>query len=114
MDITLIWFPITKFILTIGLSWTTYYLYNKGKKKWATFQLVLLAIVWLFNPIKYDGTNIKDNHIMTEQERTIQYRRIREDSAPVYTKKLSFEERLKAEEEYSRKANQKVKDEIID
>ena len=113
MELTLIWFPILKFLISIGLAYGVYYFFKKGNNKIGIIYTVSLVIFIIFIPIKYDGTNIKEYHIQSVKQRTNQYKSVMSEANIVTTKKLSFEERMKVESERSTKANKEVKNEIV-
>jgi len=114
MNITLIWFPIAKLLLTIGLLYGVYFFVKKKQLKTALFFGITIVLFWLMSPVKYDGTNSVQRSIETQQLRTIEYDTTTDSSDIVHTSKLSFEERMLLEEQRSNKANQKIQKDIIE
>ena len=113
IDITLAWFPALKILFTIGFIYGGYYFYKTKRYKVSVFYALILALFWIIMPIKYDGTNITQHNIQTQNQRTIDYKSVTSDAIIYTTKKPTFEERMKAEDERSEDANQKIIDEII-
>jgi len=113
MDITLIWFPLLKFIVTAGLLYGVYYFFSKKNTAIGIWYLVLIGIFWAFMPIKYDGTNSVERSKSTQKMRTAEYRNVVKTTEVVHTKKPTFAERMAAEEARSAEANQKVTNEIV-
>ena len=112
MDVMVGWFPIAKLIIAVFLVGVNIYLYRKGKQRLAVTMFVILLVLFWFAPVKYDGTNTKQNHQRTVTERTNEYREVAHEAVVVTTKKKTFAERMAEEEARSQKENQKVQDEI--
>ncbi len=113
MDITLAWFPILKILFTIGFIYGGYYFYKTKKYKISAYYAFILILFWILIPIKYDGTNSTQHNIRTQNQRTMQYESVTSDAKIIQTKKPTFAERMKLEDERSIKANTKITNEII-
>ena len=79
--------------------------------KTSAFYAIALIVFWSLSPIKYDGTNSTQHKLQSVKAKTIQYRNV--DATIVETKKLTFDERMAAEDARSKAANKKVHDEIV-
>jgi len=114
MDITLIWFPLMKMIVTLILGYGAYYFIKTKREKVAIWYVFLLTLFWIFMPIKYDATNSVERHEVTQKMRTEQYKEVRREATVKQTTKPTFQERMDAESKRSTQANEKVRDGIID
>jgi hypothetical protein len=112
MNITLIWFPLFKFAITVFLIWMAYYFFKAKKNKWGIWYIIVLILFWYFMPLKYDGTNIKEFHKTSQNQRDIEYKYISNEATIVKTVKKSFEEIMAEENNRSKKANIEIQNEI--
>ena len=113
MDITLIWFPLMKFAVTVGLLYGVYYFIKTKRNKVATLYGAMLVVFWIFTPFRYDGTNSVERNVVTQEIRTQQYKEVRAEEKVVVTKKPSFEERIALEIARSIEANKVVTNDIV-
>jgi hypothetical protein len=63
-------------------------------------------------PMKYDGTNIKEFHKTSQNQKTQEYKYVSEEAQVVKTKKKSFDELMEEENIRSKKANKEIQNEI--
>ena len=113
MDITLIWFPLLKAFVTLGLIYGVIYFIRRKFYKVAGWYGFILIMFWIFMPIKYDGTNSVERHQVTQQMRTADYKSVTSDATVVHVKKLTFDERMALEAQRSKEANERISNEII-
>ena len=113
MEITLIWFPLMKAIFTAILIYGAYYFFKTGRRTIGFWYTGMIVVFWIFMPIKYDGTNSVIQGELNRDARTQQYKEVAIDKTVTHTKKPTFAERMKAEDERSAVANTKVLDEIV-
>jgi len=113
MDITLIWFPALKMLFTLLMIYMGVYFIKKKKYRLSAYYAFVLLLFWILMPIKYDGTNITERNIQTQNQRTINYKSVTSDAIIIQTKKPTFAERMKAEDKRSKNANIKVQNEIV-
>jgi len=70
MEFIIAWFPILKFTILAGFIGLAFYIYKKGFKKTSYIIHILVLMGFIFSPIKYDGTNIKETQKRQVQQRT--------------------------------------------
>jgi len=96
MELMVAWFPLAKFLVTVSAFLILgALLYYKHFKTAATV-VVVLALLLIFAPIKYDGTASKTAH---QQEEALSSSYHEAHSAevipPIHVKELSFEEKMR-------------------
>ena len=109
MDITVIWFPLLKGVLTSALLYGMYFFVKRKHTILAVWYGIFLIMLWVFTPIKYDGTNSVARSVETQHMQKSRYSDIVFDAVKVESKRLTFDERMEAEALRSVKANEKVK-----
>lgn len=113
MDITLIWFPVLKGIITLGLLYGVYYFIKTNRTTVGLWYVGILVFFWVLTPFRYDGTNSVKQNVQAQELRTDQYKEVAIEKTVVTTTKPTFAERLEAEQERSHRENMKVIDEIL-
>lgn len=114
MELTLIWFPLLKGAITALLLYLAYYFFKSKRKKIGYWYVGLLVAFWVFAPIKYYGTNSVERNVATQNMRTQQYAEVIENNVPVYSELPTFAERMRIEDEYSKRKNEEVQNDIIE
>ena len=113
MDFMIAYFPMIKGAIGLLLIVAIYFSFKKKLNKLG-FALLAFGVVFTwYSPVKIDGTNTAKSHKATERQRTSEYNSVTSDAVIVTTKKLTFSERMEAEELRSTKANQRVVSEIV-
>ena len=114
MEFTYAWLPAVKLLILVIIVTVAILLYKAKHHKLNIIWGLLWATFFYLVPVKIDGTESKAAH----KAEVIQENSYHEEHAlsetvkPVETKKLTFEERMAAENARSKAANQEVTDEI--
>jgi len=114
MELTLGLFPLIRTVLLILFITAVVYAFYKGKTSVGKWLLVAGAITMFgLTFLKYDGTNSTSTHKLTEQATSDRYdSELEEAGEVVTTPKLTFTQRMAAEEARSAKANKAITDDI--
>jgi len=113
MDFYVAYYPMIIAALQFIILFASYKLWRAEKFKTAFALVAISASIFFFAPVKIDGTKTKQYHKHSVAERVSEYREISRNAEVLRTKKPTFEERMKAEEERSRSENKKIEEDML-
>ena len=114
MELTYAIFPAVKLFALILVITVAVLLYKTKHHRLNIAWGVLWALFFYLAPVKVDGTETKSAHMteVTQEDAYHEAHALSETVKPVVTKKLTFSERMAAEDARSKAANQVITDEI--
>ena len=113
MDFYVAYYPMIIAFVQLLILFASYKLWRAGKYKSAAALVFASAVLYIYAPVKIDGTKTKQYHKHSVAERVSEYREISKDATIIETKKPTFEERMKAEAERSKAENEQIEKELL-